>query len=72
MWPEHGFFWGVTHDWISYVFDISVVFWIAVIYLLSSIDDMIVRVELVVYDVCSAKEDVLGFLSVGVDIFYIL
>ena len=47
----------------------SVVFWIAVLSLLSSWDDMIVRVKLLVYDVWSAEEDRIGFLSVGVDIF---
>ena len=30
---------------------------------------MIVRVKLLVYDVWSAEEDRIGFLSVGVDIF---
>ena len=60
---------GVTHEWISYLFDMSVVFWIAVLSLLSSWDYMIVRVKLLVYDVWSAKEDRIGFLSVGVDIF---
>ena len=62
-------FWGVTHEWISSVFEIYVVFWIAVLSLLSNWDDIIVRVKLVVYDVWSTKEDRIGFLSVGVDIF---
>ena len=32
--------------------------------------DIIVRVELVVYDVWFAEDDNTGFLSVGLDIFY--
>ena len=47
----------------------SDVFWIAVLSLFSSWYDIIVRVELVVYDVWFAEDDNTGFLSVGVDIF---
>ena len=61
---------GVTQEWISSVFDISDMFWIEVLSLFSSWYDIIVRVELVVYDVWFAENDNTGFLSVGVDIFY--
>ena len=44
-------------------------FWIAVMSLFSSWDDIIVYEKLVVYDVWFAEDDNTGFLSVGVDIF---
>ena len=47
----------------------SNVFWIEVLSLFSSWYDIIVRVELVVYDVWFAEDDNTGFLSVGVDMF---
>ena len=47
-------------------------FWIAVLSSLSSWDDIIVRVELVVYDVWCAEYDNTRFLSVGVDIVDLL
>ena len=62
-------FWGVTQEWILYVFEMSDVFWISVLSLCSSWDDIIVRVEVVVYDVWCAEDDNTDFLSVGVDIF---
>ena len=62
-------FWGVTKEWISSVFEMSDVFWIAVLSLSSSWYDIIVRVKVVVYDVWCAEDDNTGFLSVGVDIF---
>ena len=48
------------------------VFWIALLSSFSSWDDIIVRVELVVYDVWFAEDDNTGFMSVGVGIFDIL
>ena len=67
MWPEHcNLFWGVTQYWISSVFEMSGVFWIAVLSLFSSWDDIIVCVKLVVYDVWFAEDDNTGVLSVGV------
>ena len=70
MWPEHCiFFRGVTQEWISPVFEISDVFWIAVLYLFSSRDDITVCDKLVVYDVWFSEDDNTGFLSVGVNIF---
>ena len=62
-------FQGVTQEWISSVFEMPDVFWIAVLYLFSSWYDIIVCVKLVVYDVWFAEDDNTGFLSVGVDIF---
>ena len=44
-------------------------FWIAVLYLFSSWDGIIVCDKIVVYDVWFAKDDNKSFLSVGVDIF---
>ena len=62
-------FQGVKQEWISYVFEMSDVYWISVLSLCSSWDDIIVRVETVVYDVKCDEDDTTGFLSVGVDIF---
>ena len=62
-------FWGITHEWISYVFEMSVMFWIAVLYSFSSWYDITVRVKLLVYDVWFTKYYKTGFLCVGVDIF---
>ena len=50
----------------------SDVFLIAVLSLFSSWCDIIVRVELVVYDVWFSEDDITGFLIVGVDIFYLI
>ena len=50
----------------------SDVLWIEVLSLFSSWYDIIVRVELVVYDVWFAEDDNTRFLSVGVDIFDLL
>ena len=47
----------------------SDVFWTAVLSLCWSWYDIIVGVELVVYDVWFAEDDNTGFLSVRVDIF---
>ena len=44
-------FWGVTQEWISSVFEMSDVFWIAVLSSFSIWDDIIVCDKLVVYDV---------------------
>ena len=60
---------GVKQEWIASVFEMSDVFWIEVLSLFWSWYDIIVRVELVVYDVWCAEDDNTGFLSVGVDIF---
>ena len=62
-------FWGVTQEWISSIFNISDVFWIAVLSLFSSWDDIKVCDKLVVYDVWFAEDNNTGFLSVGVGIF---
>ena len=68
-WTLIFFFWGVTQEWILYVFEMSDVFWITVLSLFSSWDDITLRVKLVVYDAWFAEDDNTGFLSVGVDIF---
>ena len=47
----------------------SDVFWIAVLSLFSSWDEIIVCDKLVVYYVYFDEDDNTGFLSVGVDIF---
>ena len=43
-------------------------FLLVVISLLSSWDEMDVRVKLLAYNVWAAEDDIIGFLSVGVDI----
>ena len=68
-WKLIFYFWGVTHEWIPSVFEMSDVFWIEVLSLFWRWYDIIVRFELVVYDVWFAEDDNTGLLSVGVDIF---
>ena len=63
------FFCGVTHEWMSSVFEVLLFFLFVVMSLLSSWDEMDVRVELLADDVWSAEYDKTGFLIVGVDIF---
>ena len=62
-------FWGVTQEWISSIFDMYDVFWIALLSLFSRWYDIIDCVELVVHDVWFAQDDNTGLLSVGLDIF---
>ena len=59
-----------TNEWMLYLFEVLLLFWFVVMSLLSSWDDMDVRVELLAEDVWAAEDDKTGFLSVGVDIFY--
>ena len=47
----------------------SLLFWIAVLSLLSSWDEMKVCVKLLADDVWASEQDKTGFLSVGVDIY---
>ena len=61
-------FCGATHEWMSYVFEVLLLFRILVPSLLSRWDRMNVCVKLLAYDLWVAKEDTAGFLSVGVDI----
>ena len=63
------YFQGVTREWISSVFEMFDMFWIAESYSFSSWDDITVRVKLLVYDVWFEKDDNIGFLSVVLDIF---
>ena len=69
-WTLIFYFWGVTQEWISSVFNISDMFLIAVLSLFSGWDDIIVCDKPVVYDVWFAEDDNTGFLIVGVGIFY--
>ena len=70
MWSEHfSFFLGVTHEWMSSVFEVLFLFWLVIMFLLSSLDEMDVHVKLLADYVWSAEDDKTGFLSVGVDIF---
>ena len=58
MWPEHyNYFCGVTQDWMSYVFDMLFLFWLIVLCLLSSLDKIDVRLELLADDVWEAEDD---------------
>ena len=60
---------GVTHECMSSVFEVFFLFWFLVMSLLSSWDEMGVRVELLSDYVWAAENDKTGFLSVEVDIF---
>ena len=51
------------------VFDVLFLFWLVVMYLLSSLDKINVCVELLADDVWESDDDKPIFLSVGVDIF---
>ena len=62
-------FWGVTHEWISYVFNISDVFWTVIVSSFSSWDDIKVYDKLVVYDIWFSEDDNIDFLSDEVVIF---
>ena len=62
-------FLGVMYEWISCVFDVFKVFWIADLSLCWSCWYIIVGVKLVVYDVWFSQDYNTGFLSVGIDIF---
>ena len=44
-------------------------FWLVVMFLLSSLDEIDVCVKLLADDIWEAEDDKTGFLSVGVDIF---
>ena len=74
MWPDHYkfYFRGVTHEWISYVFEFFFLFWFVVIYLLSSWDEMDVPAKLIPDDTWAAEDDKTGFLNVGMYSFGIL
>ena len=64
------FFHGVTHDWMSSVFDVLFLFLLVIICLLSNLDDIDVRVELLADDWWETEVYKTGFFSVGVDNFY--
>ena len=54
---------------MSYIFKMLFLFWFVVMSLLSSWDEMDVRVELLADDVWSAEDDITGSLSVEVNSF---
>ena len=54
---------------MSYVFEALFLFWFVVMSLLSSLDEMDIRVELLADDVWAAEDDKTGLLSVEVDSF---
>ena len=54
---------------MSSVFEKLFIFWLAVMYLLSIIDEIDVRVELLADDVWESEYDKTGFFSVGLDSF---
>ena len=62
-------FCGVTHEWMSSVFEVLFLFLFVVMSLLSRWYEMGVRVELLGDDEWEAEEYKTGFLRVGVDIF---
>ena len=56
-------FWGVTQEWIAYIFEMFTVFWMEVLSLCWSWWGIIVGVELVVYDVWFAEDERSGFAA---------
>ena len=60
-------FCGVTHDWMLYVFEVLFLFLLVIMCLLSSLDNIDVRVEILADDAQEAEDDKTGFFSVGVD-----
>ena len=60
---------GVTHYWMSSVFEVLLLFWFVVMYLLSSWDEIYVHVKLIADYVWEAEDDKTGFLSVKVGSF---
>ena len=68
-WTLQFCFCGVSHEWISSVFEVFFFFWFVVMFLLSSWDDIDARFKLLADDVWAAEDDKTGFLSVGVESF---
>ena len=62
-------FHGVTHKWTSSVFEVLFLFLLLVMCLLSSIDEIYVRLGLLADDVREAEYYKTCFFSVGVDNF---
>ena len=54
---------------MSSIFEVLFLFWFVLMYLLSSWDDMDVRIELLADDVWATEDYITGSLSVGVDSF---
>ena len=68
-WALYFCFCGVTHEWMSSIFEVLLLFWFVVIYFLSRWDEMDVRVKLLADDVRESEYDKNSFLSVEVVIF---
>ena len=58
---------GVTHEWMSSVFDVLLLFLCVVMSLLSSWDGVDVPVKLLADDAWADEDDKTGFLIVGMD-----
>ena len=69
VWTLWFCFHGVTHDWISSVFEVLFLFWLVIMFLLSSIGDIDVRFEWLADDVWESEDDKSAFFSFGVDSF---
>ena len=70
MLPEHcNYFCGVTNEWMSSIFEVFFLFWFIVLSLLSSWEEIDVRLKLLANDVWEAEDDKTGFLRVEVDSF---
>ena len=63
------FFRGVTHEWMSSIFEVLFLLWFVVMYLLSIWDEMDVPVKLLADDAWASEDDKTGFLNYGVDCF---
>ena len=66
----NGVKWVVTNEWVSSVFEILFLFWYVVMSLLSSWDEIDVRVKLLADDIWAAEDDKTDSLSVKFDSFY--
>ena len=68
-WTLYFCFRGVTHECMSSVFEVLLLFWFVVMSLLSSWDDMEVPVDFLAYYAWADEDDKTGFLNVGVGCF---
>ena len=63
---------GVTHEWMSSIFEVFFLFLFLVMSLLSSLDEIDVRVGLLSDYLWEAEDDKTGFLSVGFNSFELI
>ena len=63
------YFCGVTHEWMSYVFEMLFLFLLVVMCLLSSLDNIYICVKLLADDVWEAEDYKTVSLNVGVKSF---